>query len=184
MSYNTVLRTLNKADVLSAAMIKFSMSPFKDQEKGEILMSGIEEGYEIDGENRDVLRLLIRDPETNEDRTVILDLARDLNLCPKTMYNYHLYRFAPRNLRLGDAIRVVKEKVDVNDRDWFAYNAVIITANVRQISFVMVPSRGPMTRYLTARECYEKGISIYKYQVPDDYETHDNNEDEHRGEIV
>lgn len=183
MSYNTVLRTMNKADILSAAMIRLSQTDSIDP-KYDILMSGIEEDYELNSEKRDVLRVLVHDTETNEDMTLIYDLARDLNICPKTMYNYYLYRFSPRNLRLGDAIRVVKEKVDENDKDHFAYNAVIITANVRQITFVMVPSKGPMTRYLTARECYEHGISIYKYKSPDDYDTHDSMRDEHTGEIL
>ena len=102
--------------------VEDSITVYKTEDYGEIspydiLMSGIEEDYELNSEKRNVLRVLVHDTETNEDMTLIYDLARDLNICPKTMYNYYLYRFSPRNLRLGDAIRVVKEKVDENDKD-------------------------------------------------------------------
>lgn len=187
MSYNSVSRYLNRDEVYNAALINLKNNhEIFDNEKYDILMGGIIEDYENeDGELKDVLKLLVLNNETKEEETLIYYLAADLNICPKTMYNYYKYRFDPCDLKLGDAVRIVKEKKDENDLDWYAYNAVIIKGNGLQISYVMVPSRGPMTRRLTAREAYTHGIQVYKYKHPDDYEHQDgNNEGYNTSEVI
>ena len=62
---------------------------------------------------------------------------------------------------------MVRPKQSEDDPDWFAYNAVVVQSDVRQIAFIMVPSRGPMHRILTARQCYENHIAVYVYTEPD-----------------
>ena len=79
---------------------------------------------------------------------------------------------------MGAAIRIIKEKTSDTDTTWFAYNALVVTANVKMITFIMVPSRGPMHRYLTSRQIYLNNISIYKYTEPDKLGYVDNHEEQ------
>ncbi len=168
MSYTTVTRVLNEQDMLQAALTRVAEKKLLD-DKYKIMMSGLVENYspEESSEPKDVLQLILCDKETSEKSTKIFYLEDDLKLSPNTVYNYYLYRFEPRNIVRGSAIKVYKEKQSEDDVDWFSYNAVVIQANVREISFIMVPSRGPMHRILTARQCYEHKISIYKYDDSD-----------------
>ena len=87
----------------------------------------------------------------------------DLGITEESLYGYWQYRFNPRNIKRYDAIRIERPKLNPEDKDWYAYNAVVIQANVKMISFVMNPSRGPVFRYLTARSIYTNNINIYRY---------------------
>lgn len=177
MSYNIVTRYMNITDLLPAAKIRIEEKKLIDTSKYKILMYGIQEPDEEN--DKAMCRVLVTNLETNEDETLYFYMAKDLNLCPKTVANYYIYRFLHANIKLGDAIRVVKEPIDENDIDTYAYNAIIVYANSKQLSYVMVPSKGPMHRYLTARQAYENNIKVYKYLSPDDYENFDNYEEEH-----
>lgn len=169
MSYTTVTRVLNEQDMLQAALTRVAEKKLLDP-KYKIMMSGLVENYtpeESESEPKDILQLILCNKETTEKSTKIFYMEDDLNLSPKTVYNYYLYRFEPRNIVRGSAIKVFKKKQSEDDIDWFSYNGVVIQANVREISFIMVPSRGSMHRILTARQCYENQISIYKYDDSD-----------------
>jgi hypothetical protein len=119
--------------------------------------------------------------DTEEDKTYEFILKDDLGICPDFFYDYYTYRFTPRTsvtvLQRGDAIRVIKAKTSDTDTTWFAYNAVVLTANVKEISFYMVPSRGPMHRYITSRQAYENKVVFYKYKEPDTNGYVDNHDD-------
>ena len=181
MASNCVVRYLNVKDVYNAAMHNLRIKGLIDSNKYKILMSGIVEAESED--EKDSLRVLVQNLETETDETIYFELAKDLNICPKTLYNYFLYRFPNLKLQRGAAVKIYKQRKDENDLDYFAYNAVIINSSPRQISFVMVPSRGPMTRYLSARECYENNIDIYIYNDPNDLEYKDNWVNDHVGEV-
>lgn len=182
MSYNMVTRYINTTDLLTAAKIRIEEKNLIDKNKYKILMYGIKQAESED--ERDMCRVLVQNLETLEDETMYFYMAKDLNLCPKTVANYYIYRFLHANMVLGDAIRIVKEPIDENDIDTYAYNAIIIQANSKQISYIMMPSKGPMHRYLTARQAYVNNIKVYKYKSPDDYENHDNFEEEHNELIL
>ena len=127
--------------------------------------------------------------DTEEDKTYEFILKDDLGICPDFFYDYYTYRFTPNYayrstprtsvtvLQRGDAIRVIKAKTSDTDTTWFAYNAVVLTANVKEISFYMVPSRGPMHRYITSRQAYENEVVFYKYKEPDANGYVDNHDD-------
>ena len=181
MASNCVVRYINTKDVHNAAIYNIKAKGLIDFTKYKILMAGIVEA--TSEEEKDSFRVLIQNLETLEEETIYFGLAKDLNICPKTLYNYFLYRFPNLKLLRGTAVKIYKVRKDENDVDYFAYNAVIINSDPRQISFVMAPSKGPMTRYLTARACYENGIDIYIYNDPNDLEYRDTWVDDHGGEV-
>lgn len=186
MGYIQVDRLMNKEFILTNAMVVLRQKKLIDYDKYSIISYGIREKTETEGSK---LIVTVLNLETNEEEEKEFLLCKDLQISPKTLYGFYIYRFNPTTLRLGDAIRVVQE-LDENGKPlgnyahMSAFNAVIITANVKTITFVMVPSRGPMTRYLTARECYEQKITIFKYTEPDNYGYKDDNQlDTHVEEI-
>ena len=190
MAYVIPTRIFNKDEILKAALIRLKEKKLIDSEKYEMLMCGVLENETVGEEKRDILRVLVTNKETGEDETIIFDLCRDLRINPNIMFNYYTYKFLPRVLKLGDAVRIVQE-ADENGESlgnfahMSSYNAIILTANIKMITFIMAASRGPMTRYITAREAYTHKISIYKFKDPDDFEYNDNNSlDEHHEEII
>ena len=172
MAYPCITRRLNKDDLTHDAMIRIRQKKVIDLNKYTILSSGIFEAMpQEDGTTADIIQLVVCDKECNQHKEII-KLA-DLNLTPKEIFNYYLYRFDLKHIHIGDAIRVVKEATDKYP-DVFAYNALVLQCNVRQISYGMVPSRGPSIRTITARQAYNYGVKIYVYQSPDDYRSTDN----------
>jgi len=173
MSYPAITRVLNKVDLMKYAMIRIGRYNSIDLTKYQILSAGIFENAIIDteGNKADVIQVVVCDKNCNESK-VIIKLA-DLHLTPDEIFNYYLYRFDIKELRRGSAIRVVKEATDT-DPDWFAYNGLVVTYNVRQISFVSIQSHGPFHRTITARQAYHHGIKVYVYKDPDDYGIKDN----------
>lgn len=172
MGYSTVERVLNQTDMLKAAYQRVEEKKIIDKKVYTILLGGLIENYlpeDPDPEEvgKDILQVVLKDNATGEQSTRNIELEAELGLSPKTVYNYYLYRFTPRNIVRGTAIRVVRPKQSEDDPDWFAYNAVVVQSDVRQIAFIMVPSRGPMHRILTARQCYENHITVYVYTEPD-----------------
>ena len=172
MAYPNITRVLNKDDLTKDAMIRIRQKKVIDLSKYTILSSGIFEAMpQEDGSTADILQVIVCDKECNQHKEIIK--LTDLNLSPREIFNYYLYRFDIRNIHIGDAIRVVKEATDKYP-DTFAYNAIVMQCNIRQISFVMVPSRGPAVRTITARQAYHQGVKIYVYHAPDDYTNTDN----------
>jgi len=172
MSYSTVQRVLNQTDMLKAALQRVDEKKIIDKEVYTISLSGLVENYlpedsDPDEIGKDILQVVLTHNTTGEKSIQNIELDAELGISPKTVYNYYLYRFTPRNIVRGTAIRVVKPKQSELDPDWFAYNAVVVQADVRQISYIMVPSRGPMHRILTARQCYENHITVYVYTEAD-----------------
>lgn len=173
MSYPAITRVLNKEDLMKYAMIRIRHKKMIDLNKYNILSYGIFENCIVDeeGTKADVIQVVVCDKSCNESKIVIK--LSDLSLTPDEIFNYYLYRFDLKGLERGSAIRVVKEPTDT-DPDWFAYNGLVVTYNVRQISFVTMMSHGPFHRTITARQAYNRGIKVYLYKAPDDYVTKDN----------
>ena len=167
MVSNIVTRTMDKEGIGLLAMRNLKAKKMIDETKYEIFYWKVQDD--------ETILVKCNNLETDEEEDLVFDLKEDACVCPENFVGYYNYRLSPRNLRQGDAIRIVKEKTSEDDIDWFAYNAIVVLANVKQITYIMFPSRGPMHRYLTARQIYTNGISIYKYKCPDDYEHHDYN---------
>ncbi len=167
MSYPNISRVINSIDLQKDAMIRIREKGLIDRNQYNILSSGIFENAVIDeeGNKADIIQVVVCDTNCNE-KKLVFQLTKDLNLSPDTIFNYYLYRFDIKTLKRGVAIRIIKEPTET-DKDWFAYNAILVDRNVRQISYVMVPSRGPFHRILTARQAYTHGVKVYVYQAPD-----------------
>ena len=170
MGYPEVTRVLNVQDLLKTVWVRAQEQKFVDSSK-TILSIGLFENVHFDDGDFDAAIIVVCDRECNQFK-VTVKLA-DLYLTPDKIFNYYLYRFDKGKFNRGDAIRVVKEATE-EDPDHFAYNAILINSNVRQISYLMLPSRGPAHRILTARQAYTHGIKVYVYSAPDDYVNIDN----------
>ena len=170
MSYPEITRELNKPDMLKAVLTRIKERKTISSDYN-ILSVGLFENVLIDEVPCDVAVIVVCDHLCNESK-ITIKLA-DLDLTPTKIFNYYLYRFDISKMNRGDAIRVVKEATDT-DPDHFAYNAILIDRNVRQISYLMLPSRGPEHRILTARQAYHHGVKVYVYSSPDDYVNVDN----------
>ena len=173
MSYPDITRVINKDDLMKYAMIRIRQMKMIDLAKYSILSAGIFENCVVDeeGNKADIIQVIVCDKLCNESKVIIK--LKDLHLTPEEIFNYYLYRFDLKGIQRGTAIRIVKEATE-KDPDWFAYNGLVITYNVRQISFVSIQSHGPFHRTITARQAYHYGIKVYVYKEPDDYGIKDN----------
>ena len=160
-------REINSAELQKAALIRINERHLIDTDNYKILASGIIEGVILDKDEGpvDIFQVVTCDMQCNEQKH-IFRLKRDLDLDPDQIFSYYLYRL-PNDVgaRRGRAIRVVQEKTD--DNPGFAYNGLLISYNVRQMSFVIIPTHGPFHRGLTARQMYTFGIKFHVYPEPD-----------------
>lgn len=99
------------------------------------------------------------------DVTQVFNLRSDLNICPKTLYDYYLYRFTSGAVVAGDAIYIVVPDSSETVHDGSTTNALVSAFNAKQLSYFEIVSRGPMPRQLTAREVYYASYTIYKYTI-------------------
>ena len=167
MGYLNITREINIPDLQKFALIRIRQNHLIDTTKYKILSTGIFEHVKMEDDTyADIFQVVVCDMCCNESK-IKFNMKDDLDLTPEGIYNYYLYRIDIKDVKRGSAIRVIKPATDT-DPDWFAYNAIIIDRNVRQISYVMVPGRGPFHRILTARQMYTHGIKIYLYEEPDD----------------
>ena len=153
MSSNAVTRVLNK-ELINALAFK--------RAKVKLLNTG----YQIDmygTYDDEIFRAIATKPAEPDKKYDLCIPLKELDITEDSVYGYWQYRFNPRNIKRYDAIRIERPKLNSEDKDWYAYNAVVIQANVKMISFVMNPSRGPVFRYLTARSIYTNNINIYRY---------------------
>ena len=167
-------REINSVELQKAALIRVKQRKLIDLNKYKILGSGILEGVILDETEGpvDIFQVVTCDMQCNEEKH-IFRLKQDLDLTPDQVFNYYLYRL-PKDVdgRRGKAIRVVQPKTETNPG--FAYNALLLDYNIRQMSFVIIPSRGPFHRILTARQMYIHHIMFHVYQEPDTQEDYDN----------
>lgn len=167
-------REINTIELQKEAAIRVKQYKLIDTKQYKILATGIIEGVTLDKEEGpvDVFQVVTCDMNCNEQKH-IFRLKKDLDLDPDQVFNYYLYRL-PNNVdgRRGKAIRVIQESTD--DNPGFAYNALLLDYNVRQMSFVMIPSRGPFHRILTARQMYHYNIKFHVYGEPDFQQDRDN----------
>lgn len=171
--YVKAYKEINAIELQKAALIKIKEKHLIDETKYKILGTYVHEGYR---ETRDSLPVdifmvtvcNIRACECGEPSqfTMTFKLGDDLSLTPERVVDYYLYRFSiGSGDRRGRAIRVVKAATETDPA--FAYNALLIDMNIRQMSYVMIPSHGPFHRILTARQAYEHKVSVYMYENPD-----------------
>lgn len=82
------------------------------------------------------------------------------------------YVYEPKHkVKRGDAIRIVRK--DMDDPIHAAYNAIVVNASPKVISFIKDSSNGPILRHITAIEAFHHNVVIYKYEEPDDYKYED-----------
>lgn len=169
----TAERTLNKADIGTLALERVRAKNLISSEQYVITQYMVNDDL--------TFTVKAEDKTTGDTVTFQYVLKTDLCICPDSFYSYYIYRFTPRTsvtaLKRGDAIRTVKAKTSDTDTTWFAYNGVVIEANAKLISYVMVPSEGPMIRQITSRQAYTNGVVFYKYKNPDTLGNVDNHED-------
>ena len=171
MGYTSVERVLNVSELQRIATLRVEKRGLINK-KYKILASGIFEHAPIgDDKYADIIQYIVCDQNCNESK--IKFTLEELDITPAQIFNYYLYRYKLSDLKLGDAIRVVKPATE-DDPDWFAYNAILVRFDVRQLGYITMTTRGPLHRYLTARQAYNHGIQVYVYKQPDDYEMKDN----------
>lgn len=178
--YVKAYREINAIELQKAALIRIKEKGLIDETQYKILGTYVHEGYKEtrDSDPVDIFIVTVCDIKSCEcgecqRKTLTFKLGDDLSLRPEQMVDYYLYRFSTgAGAKRGRAIRVVKAETDTDPA--FAYNALLIDMNIRQMSYVMIPSRGPFHRILTARQAYTHKVTVYMYQNPDDYGDKDN----------
>lgn len=119
--------------------------------------------YSIDWENNNVV-LSVTDAENIPVRNEIYSFEQ-LGVSDETLVDYWIYRLNLKHIGPGTAIRVYNDKVNQLNQ----YNAITVTANIEQISFVTLLAKEPIyTRLLTAREVYINNITIEKMYTIDE----------------
>lgn len=153
MASNVVTRTLNK-ELINAIAYKRAKIKFLNTDTQIDMYGTTDDGiFKMITSQKGV-------PDSQTEQQFTLD---ELDITEEELYGYYQYRINPRNIKRYDAIRIERPKQYKDDPNWWAYNAVVIQANVKMFSFIMNPSRGPIFRYLTARSIYTNGINVYRY---------------------
>lgn len=170
--YVTAVRNINIDVILPKVMMLFRQSKFYAELNGKEIT-----GYNIIEEEGQMYLIVYTKCVCPQCITELKNkfLLKDLGIDPEAIYGFYSYVFNPkREIKRGDAIRIVKEADESDPSYFFSYNACVITSTPKQLTFITPASAGPMIRYLTARDCYIKNIQVYKFKNPDDLEYFDN----------
>ena len=178
--YVKAYKEINTIEIQKAALIRIKQKSLIDENKYKILSTGVFENYRPakDADPFDAFQVIACDMQACDcgeptRKMFMYNLKTDLAISPEYMVDYYLYRFSTgAGAKRGRAIRVVKG--DETDSDRFAYNAILIDMNIKQIAYVMIPSHGPEHRILTARQAYTHKVKVYLYANPDSLPDTDN----------
>ena len=172
-TYISPVRRINTEEVLKASIIRLKQKNYLDLRNNEIVLRGIDPNYRNEaGEKRIALQVVLRNKKTFYEQTYFFDVIDELDVSPRTMVNFYTYIFDGLNLKMGASIKIT-QAFDANGQllgnfvHCQASTAIVINANCKMITYVIVASRGEDVRYITAREAYKLGVQIYVYDDAD-----------------